>query len=271
MKIHGLQKLTLLDYPGKVACTVFIAGCNMRCPWCSNPDGMEMDAATGKIETTEALTAFILSARPMFFDGGGVTLTGGEATTQFEAVKELLSGLRAEGINTCIETNASHPRLPLTSYQDFSAFKLYMHDVGLLGAMSGTAPSMLIDGNALFTNFKGSLTEQFVLQELSANGITTNYWSSDSGNAEVEFVVQGEKDVFPIEAKAGINTKAKSLRVYREHFSPPYAIRTSLQPHHDGESVKDIPLYAFGSHIAHLIAAGRGNDSHHRAAPPPMP
>ena len=152
---------------------------------------------------------------------------------------------------------ASPPRLPLAAYQDFSAFKLYMHDVGLLGAMSGTSPSMLLDDNAIFTDFKGALAEQFVLQELAANGIAANYWSSDSGNAEVEFVIQGEHAVFPIEAKAGINTKAKSLRVYRELFSPPYAIRTSLQPHHDGETVKDIPLYAFGLHIARLIAAGK--------------
>lgn len=148
---------------------------------------------------------------------------------------------------------ASPPRLPLASYQDFSAFKLYMHDVGLLGAMSCISPSMLLDGDALFTNFKGAMTEQFVLQELAANGITPNYWSSDSGNAEVEFVVQGEKDAFPVEAKAGINTKAKSLKVYRELFNPPYAIRTSLQPHHDGETVKDIPLYAFGLHIPRFI------------------
>ncbi len=148
---------------------------------------------------------------------------------------------------------ASPPRLPLASYQDFSAFKLYMHDVGLLGAMSGISPSMLLDGDALFTNFKGAMTEQFVLQELAANGITSNYWSSDSGNAEVEFVVQGEKNVFPVEAKAGINTKAKSLKVYRGLFNPPYAIRTSLQPHHEGENVKDIPLYAFGPHISKLI------------------
>jgi len=148
---------------------------------------------------------------------------------------------------------SSSPRMPLASYQDFSAFKLYMHDVGLLGAMSGTSPSMLLDGDALFTNFKGAMTEQFVLQELAANGITSNYWSSDSGNAEVEFVVQGEKNVFPVEAKAGINTKAKSLKVYRERFNPPYAIRTSLQPHHDGETVKDIPLYAFGLQIPKLI------------------
>ena len=152
---------------------------------------------------------------------------------------------------------ASPPRLPLASYQDFSAFKLYMHDVGLLGAMSGISPSMLLDGDALFTNFKGAMTEQFVLQELAANGITSNYWSSDSGNAEVEFVVQGEKNVFPVEAKAGINTKAKSLKVYRGLFNPPYAIRTSLQPYHDGENVKDIPLYAFGIHVSRLLSPAR--------------
>ena len=136
-------------------------------------------------------------------------------------------------------------------------FKLYMHDVGLLGAMSGTSSSMLLDGNTLFTNFKGALAEQFVLQELAANGIEPSYWTSDSGNAEVEFVIQGEKEVFPIEAKAGINTKAKSLRVYRELFNPPYAIRTSLQPYHDGENVKDIPLYAFGIHVSRLLSPAR--------------
>ena len=170
----------------------------------------------------------------------------------------LKSGARAREYETALNWlhqvfRASPPRLPLASYQDFSAFKLYMHDVGLLGAMSGISPSMLLDGDALFTNFKGAMTEQFVLQELAANGITSNYWSSDSGNAEVEFVVQGEKNVFPVEAKAGINTKAKSLKVYRGLFNPPYAIRTSLQPHHEGENVKDIPLYAFGLHISKLI------------------
>ena len=149
---------------------------------------------------------------------------------------------------------ASPPRLPLASYQDFSAFKLYMHDVGLLGAMSGTTPSMLLDGDALFTNFKGALAEQFALQELTAREIEPSYWTSDSGNAEVEFVVQGEKDIFPVEVKSGINTKAKSLKVYNGLFHPPCAIRTSLQPRHNGETVKDIPLYAFGLHISQLLA-----------------
>lgn len=148
----------------------------------------------------------------------------------------------------------STPRMPLASYQDFSAFKLYMHDVGLLGAMSGTIPSMILDGNALFTNFKGALTEQFALQELVANSLSPSYWTSDSGNAEVEFIVQGEKSIFPIEVKAGINTKAKSLKTYAGLFHPPYAIRTSLQPHHNGESVKDVPLYAFGTQIMQMIS-----------------
>ena len=152
---------------------------------------------------------------------------------------------------------ASPPRLPLASYQDFSAFKLYMHDVGLLGAMSGTSPSLLLDGDALFTNFKGALAEQFALQELTAREIEPSYWTSDSGNAEVEFVVQGENDIFPVEVKSGINTKAKSLKAYRELFRPPYAIRTSLQPYHDGETVKDIPLYAFGIHISRLLSSAR--------------
>ena len=157
---------------------------------------------------------------------------------------------------------ASPPRLPLASYQDFSAFKLYTLDVGLLGAMSSTAPSMILDNNALFTNFKGALAEQFVLQELLANGFAPSYWTSDSGNAEVEFVIQGETDIFPIEVKAGINTKAKSLKTFRELFKPPYSIRTSLQPYHDGANVKDIPLYAFGLHIANFTNAAFSTADH---------
>ena len=142
---------------------------------------------------------------------------------------------------------ADPPRLPLKTYRDFSAFKLYMHDVGLLGAMSGLDPSAVIDGDALFTNFKGSLTEQYVLQELIAGGIEPCYWSADAGDAEVEFVVQCRHAVIPVEAKAGINTKAKSLRVYQMAFAPPFAVRTSLADAHEGQSIKDVPLYAFGS------------------------
>jgi len=177
----------------------------------------------------------------------------------------LKSGARAREYETALQWlddagmisqvfRVSPPRLPLFSYQDFSAFKLYLHDVGLLGAMAGLASQTLLEGNALFTNFNGSLTEQYVLQEIVASGYTPYYWTSDSGNAEVEFVIQGETNVFPVEAKAGINTKAKSLKVYRELFAPPYAIRTSLAQHADGTLTKDIPLYAFGAQLPKLLA-----------------
>ena len=138
------------------------------------------------------------------------------------------------------------PRLPLKSYRDFSAFRLYMHDVGLLGAMSDLPPSSVLEGNAVFTNFKGALAEQYVLQELLVNGFEPCYWTNDTGNAEVEFVVQGEKGVFPVEVKAGIKTQAKSLKTYRKLFSPAFSFRTSLADWHDGTEIKDIPLYAFG-------------------------
>ena len=153
-------------------------------------------------------------------------------------------------------SRVSPPRLPLFSYQDFSAFKLYLHDVGLLGAMAGLSSRTLLEGNELFTNFRGSMTEQYVLQQILAHGVEPYYWTSDSGNAEVEFVVQGDLSVFPIEAKAGINTKAKSLKVYRNLFAPPFAIRTSLALHGDGQYVKDIPLYAFGTQLIPLITDG---------------
>ncbi len=144
------------------------------------------------------------------------------------------------------------PRLPLLSYWDFSAFKLYAHDVGLLGAMSDLPPSALLEGDALFTNFKGTLTEQYVLQELLVAGFRPCYWTNDAGNAEVEFVVQGANGVYPVEAKAGINIQAKSLKVYRRLFSPPFALRTSLAAAHDGDEVKDIPLFVFGPAVRRL-------------------
>ena len=90
------------------------------------------------------------------------------------------------------------------------------------------------------------MTEQYVLQELLVAGRTPAYWANDAGNAEVEFVVQGEKAMYPVEAKAGINTQAKSLKVYRKLFSPPFAVRTSLADARDGADTKDVPLFALG-------------------------
>lgn len=89
-----------------------LCGCNLQCPWCSNPEGMQLkpDRKVYR-DSTAALAEAVVSARPMFFDGGGLTLTGGECTLQFEAVCDLLQRVHQYGISTCIETNATHPRL----------------------------------------------------------------------------------------------------------------------------------------------------------------
>ena len=139
---------------------------------------------------------------------------------------------------------AEAPRMPLKSYEDFSAFKLYMHDVGLLGAISALPPAAILEGNSIFTNFKGAMTEQFVLQELIASGVEPSYWSSERGDAEVDFLVQGTKAIYPVEVKAERNLKAKSLKAYREIFGPPICYRTSLSPFSAGKLVRDMPLYA---------------------------
>jgi pyruvate formate lyase activating enzyme len=89
-----------------------LAGCNMRCPWCSNPEGLIQSQGGNRREDVEAVASAVISAKPMFFDGGGLTLTGGEATVQLDAVKELLERVRAAGVHTALETNATHPRLP---------------------------------------------------------------------------------------------------------------------------------------------------------------
>ena len=89
-----------------------LQGCNLKCPWCSNPEGMDGKASKCECLSAEEMEALCLRCRPMFFDGGGVTFTGGEATMQFDALKELLVRLEQDGIHTCIETNATHPSLP---------------------------------------------------------------------------------------------------------------------------------------------------------------
>ena len=141
------------------------------------------------------------------------------------------------------------PRMPLKAYRDLGAFKLYAHDVGLLGALSALPPRIVLEGNALFTNFKGAMAEQFVLGELVASGFEPGYWTAETGAAELDFVVQGEADITPIEVKSATNTKAKSLSVYRKAYRPMLSVKSSLKPYQRKNGVVSLPLYALGARL----------------------
>lgn len=137
------------------------------------------------------------------------------------------------------------PHLPLSAYQD-NAFKLYGLDVGLLAAQSHLDASVLLEGSRIFTEFKGALTEQYVLQQLIANQEhPVFYWVAEKGTAEVDFVLQRKQAVIPIEVKAEENLKAKSLKVYVDKFQPEQAVRFSMVDYREQDWLVNVPLYGF--------------------------
>lgn len=137
--------------------------------------------------------------------------------------------------------------IPLKAYEDLKAFKLFLLDVGLLGCMAGLHQSTLIDGNALFVEFKGALTEEYVCQQLmTMDDINVYYYTNDRGSCEVDFVVDTGERIMPIEVKAEVNLKAKSLRAYKERFSPEISIRTSMADYKKEDWLINLPLYAIG-------------------------
>lgn len=137
------------------------------------------------------------------------------------------------------------PSLPLKAYEDLKAFKLFFMDVGLLSCMVGLRQDVLLDGNALFKEFKGALTEQYVLQQLkTVKGLNIYYWTAERGTAEVDFVVDNGSDVIPVEVKAEVNLQAKSLKVYREKFHPKLSIRNSMADYRKDDWLLNLPLWA---------------------------
>ena len=137
------------------------------------------------------------------------------------------------------------PDVPLSAYQDLNAFKLFLFDIGLLTCMSGLDPLIFLEGNSMFEEFKGALTEQYVLQELIVNrNIHPFYWSADRGQAEVDFVFQKENKVIPLEVKASENLKSKSLQSYFKKYQPEISVRTSLSDFRKEDWLINLPLYA---------------------------
>ena len=167
----------------------------------------------------------------------------------------LKSGARAREYETALNwlddagmlrmaRNVSTPLMPLSGYEEFGSFKLYAHDVGLVGAMTDLPQQTLLEGNEMFTHFKGALTEQFVAQEMGACGLRLNYWSPDEAKAEIEFVAQIGQSIYPIEAKAAMNLKAKSLMSYIARYKPAKAFRLSMSRRGSSGVIEDYPLYA---------------------------
>ena len=146
------------------------------------------------------------------------------------------------------------PSMPLKAYQDFQTFKLFMVDVGLLGAAVGLQTQMLLEGNRLFTEFKGALAEQYVMQELSAQNFDyIGYWTNERSTTEVDFVIQQKGEVVPIEVKSGENLRSRSFTQFCRTYEPKIAFKASTLPYHGGMEIVNVPLYG----IIPALSAGQ--------------
>ncbi|HJA11643.1 MAG TPA: ATP-binding protein [Candidatus Mediterraneibacter merdipullorum] len=168
---------------------------------------------------------------------------------------QIKSGARSKDYETAIEWlldcgligkvyRVEKPGIPLKAYVDFSAFKIYLSDVGLLGAMSELDARSILEGNELFTEFKGALTEQYVFQQILAETEYTPYYFLSSSHTEIDFLIQKEGEVIPVEVKAEENVKAKSMKMYYEKYHPSHAVRTSMRGYRDEGWLVNLPLYA---------------------------
>ena len=179
----------------------------------------------------------------------------GGAKMRSRDLKDPFEWLEAAGLAYRV-WNAAKPNLPLDAYADH-IFKLFGVDVGLLGAQSRLDARTVVEGSRIFTEFKGALTEQFVQQELrAAAGIRPFYWSAADSQAEVDFLAEIGGTIVPIEAKAELNLRAKSLKVFREKFAPPCAVRTTMAPWLVQDGLVNLPLYAIGRIANEVSSAG---------------
>ncbi|MBQ9607334.1 MAG: ATP-binding protein [Lachnospiraceae bacterium] len=137
------------------------------------------------------------------------------------------------------------PNIPLKAYEDISAFKIYANDVGLLGAMGNLPTNVILDRSRLFVEFKGALTEQYVLQQfLSCMKIHPFYYSADNSRGEIDFLFQNEDEILPVEVKAEENLQAKSLKAYVQKYGGRGA-RISMSDYREQDWLTNYPLYAF--------------------------
>lgn len=144
-------------------------------------------------------------------------------------------------------TRYTKPAQPVRAYEDKDIFKLFLVDVGLLGAMSGLHQTVLLEGEGIFEEFKGSLTEQYVLQQIAASrDEVPMYWAPNDSKAELDFAIERSHGLVPIEVKAQENLKSKSLSTYNDKYKPAEALRFSLANYREEDTLTNVPLYAIG-------------------------
>ncbi len=144
-------------------------------------------------------------------------------------------------------SRVTKPNLPLKAYEDRKAFKLFFVDVGLLGCMTGLHQQTILDGNDIFTEFKGALAEQYVMQQLvTISEINLYYYTNERGSCEIDFLIDNGVSITPVEVKAEVNLRAKSLQTYREKYRPEKSVRTSMADYREQDWLLNLPLYAIG-------------------------
>ncbi len=182
---------------------------------------------------------------------------------------EVRKGARAKDLEDALQwlLNASMlskielaevPELPLAAVADRKVFKLYPADVGILRKLAKLSPTVILDSHDIFSDFKGRLTENLVLQQLQAMDYSpVCYWFNTDGRAEVDFLIQDDDIVIPVEVKSGLSLNAKSLRSYRTKYNPLIAIRTSLNNLKFDDGLLNVPLYLVGE-LPRLLRIARG-------------
>jgi predicted AAA+ superfamily ATPase len=164
--------------------------------------------------------------------------TGARAREYEDAIQWLINA------GLCYQVKQiSKPSLPLSAYDDQNAFKLYGFDVGLIRKLSKLSPAAFIEGNRLFSEFKGALIENYILQSLKTQfEDTPRYWSSGN-TAEIDFIIQNDNEIIPIEVKSDENTKSRSLTLYQSKFEPTLRIRYSLKNLQFRDGMLNIPHF----------------------------
>lgn len=166
---------------------------------------------------------------------------------------EVKSGARAKDLEDALRwlTDAGlisivprieKPGIPLTAYADRKSFKIYLADTGILRRLANIPASSILLNKDIFAEFKGRLVENFALQQMKAMNFRSIYYWTSGNTAEVDFVIQHDSEIIPVEVKSGLNVKAKSLKTYREHYHPARALRFSMQNLQEDKGLLNIPL-----------------------------